>query len=299
VILLGPTAVGKSSAAMHLASRRRGEIINADSMQVYRGFDIGTDKPSPEDRRRIPHHLLDVVEPREQYTAADFAAGAQAAVKDILSRGALPLIVGGTGLYLKALVDGLFPGPGRDPDLRARLNGDAETQGLDVLYERLERADPDYAQTLGRRDRLRIIRALEVYETTGIPLSEHFKKTRSYLAGFRVLKLGLQMEREPHRRRIDERVDRMFAAGLVEEVRGILARGVPETAPPFRALGYRHALEVLKARMTAAEAAEQTKNDTRRYAKRQMTWFRKTADVRWFAAEDIAGLERCLESVIQ
>lgn len=284
---------------MRLATLRRGEIINADSMQVYRGFDIGTDKPSPEDRRRVPHHLLDIAEPRDQYTAADFTAGAMAAVKDILSRDALPLIVGGTGLYLKALVDGLFPGPGRNPGLRTRLGGEAEMQGLDVLYKRLENADPDYAQTIGRRDRMRIIRALEVYETTGIPLSEHFKKTRSALTGFQVLKMGLHMEREPLRRRIEDRVDRMFAGGLVGEVRGILARGVPETSPPFRALGYRRALDVVKGRMTAAEAAEQTKIDTRRYAKRQMTWFRKTPDVRWFAAEDIAGLEQCLESVIQ
>lgn len=284
---------------MRLASLRGGEIINADSMQVYRGFDIGTDKPSQEDRRLIPHHLLDITDPMDQFTAADFAAGAVAVVKDILSRNVLPLVVGGTGLYLKALVDGLFPGPGRNPGLRRRLQDEAEAQGLDVLYGRLEQVDPDYAGTIGRRDRMRIIRALEVYEATGIPITEHFKRTRSPLGGFQVLKIGLKLERERHLRQIEARVDRMFAQGLVEEVRGILAGGVPETAPPFRALGYRHVLEVVKGRMTAAEAAERTKSDTRRYAKRQMTWFRKTAGVRWFAADDITGLERWLESVIQ
>jgi tRNA dimethylallyltransferase len=299
VIILGPTGVGKSRTAVSLALRFEGEIINGDSIQVYRGFDIGTDKPAPEDRRRVPHHLIDAVNPRVQFTAADFVKEALRAAVEISGRGRVPFVVGGTGLYLKALVDGLFPGPGRDPDLRAELEAEARDKGLEGLFLRLREVDPDYARTIRSRDRMRIIRALEVYRLTGRPLSEHFRNTAPPTGRANVIRIGLELERQVLYRRIDERVERMFAGGLVEEVRGLLAAGIGEDAPPFRALGYKHVLNVLRGAISEEEARALTKTDTRHYAKRQITWFRKTAGVAWFSPDDISGLESYLEKQLK
>ncbi len=284
--VLGPTAVGKSAISLSLAERLDGEIINADSMQVYRGFDIGTDKPGPEERARVPHHLLDIVDGRTQFTAADFAVRAAEAVASISGRGRLPIIVGGTGLYIKALFEGLFPGPGRDDAVRAALEEKARRDGWDALHRRLESLDPESAAKIGRNDGIRIIRALEVRTVTGIPLSEHFRRTAGYLQGWASILVGLRRERAALRRRIDERVERMFGRGLVEEVRGLRAGGLEESAPPFKALGYRHVLRFLRGESTLEEAKMQTKIDTRHYAKRQETWFRKTPGLVWFDADD-------------
>ncbi|HYA48152.1 MAG TPA: tRNA (adenosine(37)-N6)-dimethylallyltransferase MiaA [Burkholderiales bacterium] len=299
VIILGPTAVGKSRAALGLAERFGGEIINGDSIQVYKGFDIGTDKPSPEDRRAVAHHLIDIVEPDVQFTAADFVREALAAAADIVRRRRVPFIVGGTGLYLKALVDGLFPGPGRDPALRAALEAAATKKGLEALFRELEAVDPAYARKVRSRDRVRIIRALEVHRLTGRPLSEHFLGTASPTSGYRVVKTGLRLERQALCRRIEDRVERMFERGLVDEVRGLLRRGVSEDVPPFRALGYRHVLSHLRGGLSLEEAKALTRQDTRRYAKRQMTWFRKMDGVVWFSAADGPGLELYLQNQLQ
>jgi tRNA dimethylallyltransferase len=299
VVVLGPTAVGKSRVAVDLALRFGGEIVSGDSIQVYRGFDIGTDKPGPEVRRGVPHHLIDIVGPEDQYTAADFVRDALAAADGIAARGRLPIVAGGTGLYLKALLEGLFPGPGRDPALRAALETEARSRGLDVLYRRLEAVDPEYARKVRDRDRVRIIRALEVHAATGRPISDHFRDTRSPVEGRRVVRIGLQLDRATLVRRIGERVDRMFALGLVDEVRGLLARGVPRSAPPFKALGYSHVLRLLGGEIGREEAVELTKIDTRQYAKRQMTWFRKMEGVTWFSPEDGPGLERHLQNPLQ
>jgi len=295
IIILGPTGVGKSEAAIHLALRFGGEIINADSMQVYRGFDIGTAKPSLEDRRRVPHHLLDIVDPSVQFTAADFAGRAADAVRLIQERRRLPFVVGGTGLYLRSLVDGLFPGPGRDPTVRARLESEVRTAGLDSLRKELERVDPVYAGLIGPRDKVRIVRALEVYALTRRPISEHFSKTRPPLEGWLPVKIGLCLDRPALYNQIEQRVDRMFRDGLVEEVRNLLSRGIPESAPPFRALGYRHVVRCVRGEIPVEEAARLTKLDTRHFAKRQMTWFRKMAGVTWLPADDPAGLAARLE----
>ncbi len=299
IIVLGPTAVGKSRVAVDLALRFGGEVINGDSIQVYRGFDIGTDKPTPGSMRGVPHHLIDIVDPEVQFTAADFVREALAAAGEIASRGRLPLIAGGTGLYLKALVDGLFPGPGRDPALRAALEAEARERGLDTLFRRLEVVDPGYAAKIRGRDRVRIIRALEVHAITGKALSEHFRRTESPVRGRNVLRIGLRLDRAALVRRIEDRVELMFERGLVEEVRGLLERGVPESAPPFRALGYRHALKHLRGGMSLGEAVSLTKAETRQYAKRQMTWFRKMDGVAWFSPDDRPGLEEYTQNHLQ
>ena len=299
VVVLGPTAVGKSRVAVDLALRFGGEVISGDSIQVYRGFDIGADKPTAESRRGVPHHLVDIVGPEVQFTAADFVREALAAARDIAARSRVPVVAGGTGLYLKALLDGLFPEPGRDPAVRAALEAEAREKGLDVLFRRLEAVDPDYARKVRDRDRVRIVRALEVHAATGRPISEHFRATESPVKGRTVVRLGLRLEREELRRRIGDRVDRMFERGFVDEVRGLLARGIPETAPAFRALGYGHVLRHLRGEIGRAEAAELTKTDTRQYAKRQMTWFRKMDGVAWFSPEDRAALEEHVRNGLQ
>lgn len=296
VILLGPTGAGKSVAALHLARRFGGEIISCDSMQVYRGFDIGTDKPTPAMRRAVPHHLLDIVEPPAQFTAADFVREVLVASRLIKESGHLPFIVGGSGLYLKALVSGLFPGPGRNPELREKLERRAREQGLEVLRKKLEEVDPAYARLIGQRDKIRIIRALEVFDLTGKPISEHFLKTKPELKDFNSIKIGLKLKREELYRRIEERADRMFSLGIVDEVRALLARGIEETAPPFRALGYKYVLKHLKGEISLEDAISLTKRDTRRFAKRQLTWFKKMEGIHWLEADDRIQLENFLEA---
>ncbi len=296
VIILGPTGVGKSAAGVHLAQKFNGEIINCDSMQVYKGFDIGTDKPTPAMRQKIPHHLLDIVDSSAQFTAADFVREAMTAIRLIEGRGRLPFIVGGTGLYLKALLEGLFPGPGKNAMLRERLEREAQEAGLDSLRKKLEEVDPAYARLIGQRDKLRIIRALEVYYLTEKPISLHFLNTKSSVSDFHLLKIGLQLERKELSRRIEERVEIMFRNGIVEEVENLLAKGVEESAPPFRALGYKYVLQFLKQQISLEEAVLLTKRDTRHYAKRQTTWFKKMAGVDWFSSDDYSSLSNFVEA---
>jgi tRNA dimethylallyltransferase len=295
IIILGPTGVGKSAAALFLAQRFNGEIINCDSRQVYRGFDIGTDKPTIEMRLTVPHHLLDIADASTQFSAADFVREALVSIQLIKGRGRLPFIVGGTGLYLKALIEGLFPGPGRDPALRERLDKEARERGLDSMHQELAAVDPAYACLVGPRDRIRIIRALEVFLLTGKPISEHFASSRSAVSGFHRLEIGLKLERQELYRRIEQRVDRMFRGGIIEEVEYLLSQGIDETAPPFRALGYKQVLRFVKKEISAEEAVALTKMETRRYAKRQITWFKKMAGVNWFEARDYAAMTDFIE----
>lgn len=281
-VVCGPTGVGKSAVGLKLAKLFNGEIINSDSMQVYRGFDIGTDKLPPSLQENIPHHLMDIVEPATQFTAADFVERAVEALTAIRLRGRLPIVVGGTGLYIKALVEGLFPEGGRHPEIRSRLKKESQTKGSSVLWEKLFAVDPAYAQKIGKNDSIRIIRALEVYEATGKPFSLHFSSTFSRVEDFTILKIGLKLERKILVSRIEDRVDRMFSQGIVEEIRGLLLSGVDESVPPFRALGYQHVLRHIRGEIRLETAIAETKKDTRRYAKRQMTWFSKMEDIRWF-----------------
>ncbi len=294
-MVLGPTAVGKSVIAIQLAKHFKGEIINCDSMQVYRGFDIGTDKIPPEKREDIPHYLIDIVDSTYQFTAADFVKHALKAIQEIRKRGKLPLITGGTGLYLKALVNGLFPEEKKDLLIRKKLEEEARDKGLEYLRERLLENDPVYGRKIGKKDKIRIIRALEVFLTTKRPLSEHFANTLSFVRDFNIIKIGLKLERSLLNKKIEDRVDRMFERGIVREVERLLKQGVDEASPPFRALGYKQVLKHLKGEMPLEETIEVTKKETRHYAKRQMTWFRKMEGIRWFSPDDYSSLVRFID----
>ncbi|HAV41668.1 MAG TPA: tRNA (adenosine(37)-N6)-dimethylallyltransferase MiaA [Acidobacteria bacterium] len=300
LIIVGPTAVGKSALAVDLAKKFRGEIISCDSRQIYRGFDIGTDKPPAAVRQAVPHHLIDVAAPEEKFSAADFARLALEEIDLIISRGNLPLIVGGTGLYHRALVEGLFPGPGRDDGLRTRLKEEAQNKGLDSLYRQLQQIDPAYAEKISPADGLRIIRALEVFYLTGQPLSRHFDRTVSPLEnrGFILYQIGLKLKKEELYRRIDERVNRMFAEGLVKEAKQLLERGISEQSTPFKGLGYRQVLRYLKGEISLEEAITLTQIETRHYAKRQLTWFKKSRGITWFEAGDREGLKKYIKECL-
>jgi tRNA dimethylallyltransferase len=290
VIVLGPTAVGKSAMAIRLAQKFRGEVINCDSMQVYKGFDIGTDKIPRDQRNNIPHHLLDITDSTTQFTAAEFVRHALEAIESIRKKQMLPIIVGGTGLYLKALLEGLFPEAKKDTAIRERLERQAKEKGLEFLRESLLRVDPAYAKKIGERDKIRIIRALEIFHATKIPISEHFANTHSLVDDFFILKIGLKLERSIIYMKIEDRVDRMFARGIVEEARGLLEEGANPDSPPFRALGYRQVLNHLRGDISLEEAIELTKKETRHYSKRQMTWFRKMAGIHWFTPDDFLSI---------
>lgn len=290
LIILGPTSVGKSAAAIKIAKIFEGEIINCDSMQVYKGFNLGTDKIPLEKRENIPHHLLDIAEPSTQFTAADFVYLALKAAQSILKRKKLPIIVGGTGLYLKALLDGLFPEGKSEPKLRQKLEGEVAQKGLEALWRKLMEIDPLYCQKIGKNDKIRIIRALEVFYVSQKPISEHFLNTKSFVKDFHILKIGLKLKREILYGKIEERIDKMFEKGIVKEVQNLLKAGVEKDWPPFRALGYKYVLKFLRGEMVLEEAINLTKRDTRHYAKRQMTWFGKMQGIRWFSASDFSSV---------
>jgi tRNA dimethylallyltransferase len=282
VAVLGPTASGKSALGLALAERHNGEIINCDSTAVYRGFDIGTDKLPMEARRDVPHHLIDIAEPTEVYTAAQFARDAAAAIRDIHARGKLPILVGGTGFYYRALTRGLFPGPGADEALRARLNRIAARRGSERLHRLLHRVDPESAARIMPRDLKRIVRALEVYFTTGRPLTSHFVETRSPIDDFEVIATALRLPPALTAERVTRRVDEQFARGIVAEVRGLLARGIPPQARPFGGLVYRQVMEMLNGVRGEAETRALIVQENRRYARRQLIWFRKEPNLKWF-----------------
>lgn len=299
IIVLGPTAVGKSKTAMKLGEIFDGEIVNCDSMQVYRGFNIGTDKVSTEEQNHIPHHLLDIFEPTQQSTAAEFVRRAVQAINMILEKGRLPIITGGTGLYLKALISGLFPEDKKDPALRRRLEKMANHKGLEVLRNKLKTVDPEYFHKIGANDKIRIIRALEVYYLTKKPITSHFKETKPPLPDFKMIKIGLKLEREVLYARIEKRVDDMIKKGIFEETKELLAAGIPENSPPFKALGYKQVLEYLRGKISKEEAVSLIKIETRHYAKRQMTWFKKMEGIQWFNPRDMKKIINFVRTEIE
>jgi len=281
--VLGPTATGKSALALTLAERLGGEIINCDSTAVFRGFDIGTDKVPLSQQRGIPHHLTDIVDPTGEYTAADYGRDAARVVGDVHARGRVPILVGGTGFYYRALTRGLFPGPGKHSDVRDRLNAIAGRRGVEFLWRMVRRVDPSSADRILPRDQKRLVRALEVFFVTGRPLTAHFADTVSPLPpDVTITALALRMEAAPLGERLAARVDAQFAAGLLDEVRGLLAAGVPASARPFGGLVYRQVMDFMRGDRDLEATRELIVRENRRYARRQLIWFRKEPNLRWF-----------------
>jgi tRNA dimethylallyltransferase len=278
VYLVGPTGVGKSAAALAVADRVELEVVSADSMQLYRGLDILSAKPSPDGRARVPHHLVDVLDPTESFSAAEFKRLAEEAIVQIRSRNRLPLVVGGTGLYIKALADGIFDGPEASAEIRARLHAEAESRGPEALHARLAECDPAAAARIARHDVRRLVRALEVFETTGRPISA---QQTEWARPKPCLMLGLRMPRAALYQRIDERVDAMFDSGAVEEVEGLVEAGIERSPTAMQAIGVADIIALLRGQRPLDETKRSVKARTRRYAKRQLTWFRKDPRITW------------------
>ncbi len=284
VILLGPTAVGKSKLAMELAECFGGEILSADSMQVYRYLDIGTAKPTPEERKRVHHHLIDLVDPDEPFHADLYRILGRRTI-DQLHRDAKRIwVVGGTGLYIRSLTQGLFHSPKIDPSVRKRLREESQEKGGAFLYERLIRVDPKTASRVHPNDLFRIIRALEVFDSTGVPISFFREQHRFGERPYSTLKIGLETDREALYRRIDKRVEEMVEKGLLKEVEHLMEMGYGPELKPMQSLGYRQMGQYILKRMEWDEAVRQMKRDTRRYAKRQWTWFKADPEIRWYDA---------------
>jgi len=282
VAVCGPTGAGKSDLALRIAEVFNGEVVNCDSLQIYRYFDIGTAKLTAAEMRGIPHHLIDIVDPNQVFTAGDFARLGRTALEGISGRGRLPVVAGGTGFYLRALLDGLFRGPARDPALREKLAA-RERKRPGSLHRMLTRFDAPTAGRIHPHDVPKVMRALEVCLLARRPASQMFREGRDSLVGYRTLKIGLSPDREELYRRLDERCQRMFQSGLAEEVQGILSRGFRPEAKPFESHGYRQVVQMLSGELNAREALFYAQRNTRNYAKRQMTWFRKEPEMEWLS----------------
>ncbi len=291
---MGPTASGKSALALRLARERNGEIISCDSLQVYRGLDIGSAKPSPEEQSAVPHHLIDVVDPGGDFSAAEYSRQARRALGEIRERGGVPIVAGGTGLYLKALMGGLFEGPSRNDAVRNRLERLADRFGDERLHRLLEHVDAEAARRIEPRDRVRVVRAHEVFWLTGRPISAAQQAAESApLKGFEVLLVGLAPDRSALREAVERRVESMWQRGFVDEVRGLLRAGHRSSLKPLQAIGYSQVVRVLEEGLQEAEAQRDIVTKTMQYAKRQLTWFRHQAEVQWFADADSAHQRVC------
>ena len=282
ICIAGPTASGKTALAATLAKELNGEVVSCDSMQVYRRMDIGTAKPTLEEMQGIPHHMIDVAEPWEDFSVSRYCEMAAPIVDDIISRGKTAVIAGGTGLYMDALIRGNAFAPFPATGVRERLEAQADAEGMEAMLSRLRAVDPDAARRLHLSDRKRILRALEVYLETGETITEHNRKTQAVPPRYSPLWLGLDFARRGELyRRIDLRVGLMLEQGLVEEIRGLLADGIPERATAMQAIGYKEFVDALDGRCTIEEAADQVRQSSRRYAKRQLTWFRRNNAIHW------------------
>lgn len=289
LIVLGPTATGKSALGLRIAEELDGEIVNADALQVYRGLDVGTAKPTAEERRRVPHHLIDVLDPDQPWSAGEFARNARAAIAEIEGRGRLPIVVGGSGLYLRALTEGISPVPPGDPEVRAELRRRLEEEGRETLFAELARVDPETAARLTSGDTQRLLRALEVATVSGRPLSAWIASQPFGTEKFPAFKLGLTLPRAILYDRIENRAAEMVERGWVEEVGGLLARGWTREDAAFQAIGYRQIASCLAGERTLESALEEIVRETRRFAKRQLTWFRRDREIEWIDAREIAG----------
>jgi tRNA dimethylallyltransferase len=295
VIILGPTGVGKSRMALDLAEKWEGEIISADSMQIYKYMDIGTDKPSPGDQKRVRHHLIDLVLPDQPFHAGLYRTLGRRVIEQLSGRGKVCFVVGGTGLYIKTLTCGLFHGLPIEPEVRERLKREGEEKGSIFLYQRLTEVDPNTAARLHSHDLFRIVRALEVFESTGAPISFFREQHRFGDTPYSLLKLGLETDRGELYRRIEERVDRMMERGFLEEVERLMEMGYGAQLKPMQSLGYKQLIQVLLKKMDPGEAIRQIKRDTRHYAKRQWTWFKSDPEVRW--CDESSDRERIFQAV--
>ena len=293
VCLLGPTAVGKTEVAIQLAQRLNAEIVSVDSRQIYRQMDIGTAKPTPEEQQAARHHLIDCVDISQPFSVADYQSLADATIADIRNRGKRILLVGGAGLYFRAIVDGLFEGPGANPALRKRLEAEAAQHGVDTLHKRLQTCDPESADRIHPNNLVRVIRALEVYELTGTPMSELQQQWHPEKQRYPFIAFGLTMPRALLYHRIEQRVDVMLANGLIAEVESLLAAGYARDSVALQSFGYRELIAYLDGDCTYLDAISQLKQNTRRFAKRQLTWFRKDTRIEWLDREstsDIVGI---------
>ncbi len=298
LVLAGPTAAGKSDLALRLAPLLETDIISADSAQVYRGLDIGTAKPSAGERRQVRHHLIDMVDPDEDYSVADYQRDAQRLIGRLWSGGRLPFMVGGTGLYLRAVTENYaFGKRGGEGVFRRRLEAEADAAGSEALHERLRARDPAAAERIHPRDRRRIIRALEVFTLEGRPISEQVERTRKGEAPYRLLTFGLTLPRPLLYRAIEERVEAMLERGFLEEVRTLLSRGYRRSSPGLQILGYRQLAACIAGEISREEAVREIKTQTRRLAKRQLTWFRRDRNMRWLDLSAAGGVERAVEII--
>ncbi len=279
--IVGPTGSGKSALAMRIAESLNAEIVNADSRQFYRGMDIGTAKPTADERRRVPHHLIDVRTPGEPLDVAEYSRLARETISEIASRGHHPIVVGGSGLYLRVLRGGIFRGPAASAEIRERLAKVAAERGIASLKERLREVDPEAAERIGANDLYRIVRALEVYELTGESITAHQRRHRFRDSGYAALTIGVELERKRLYEAIDTRFDAMIGAGLLEEVQSLMASGYSPESAPLSTIGYKHLASQIRGEMTLDEAIALAKRDSRRLAKRQMTWFRREPNIVW------------------
>lgn len=300
ITIAGPTASGKTALSILLAKEMDGEIVSCDSMQVYKDMDIGTAKPTPEEQQGIPHHMLSVAEPWEDFSVSRYCAMADPIVEDILRRGKSPIIVGGTGLYMDALIRGNAFAPCPSTGRREELEALAASQGIEAVIERLRAVDPESAARLHPSDQKRIIRAMEVYLETGMTITEHNRKTQEIPPKYHPIRFALaDRQRQTLYDRIDRRVDTMVEAGLIEEIQGLLARGIPEKCTAMQAIGYKEFVAALHGACSLEEAAGQVKQSSRRYAKRQLTWFRRNPENIWLIREDGQTSMEILDSARQ
>ena len=296
VIICGPTGIGKTSVAVELARHFNGQIIGADSMQVYRYMDIGTAKPTAEEQARVVHHMIDIIGPDESFDAARYAELAGMKIFELDRQKITPFVVGGTGLYIKALLHGLFDAEVFDADVRRRLKQEADAHGIKCLHERLGRLDPESAKRLHPNDSYRIIRALEVVETTGKPISRYHREHGFSEQPFQALKIALNTDRAVLYARINERVDAMIAAGFLEEVKSLLARGYSANLKSMQSIGYRHMVDFIDGRLSWAECVRTLKRDHRRYAKRQLTWFGADPEIIWKEPGQVEEIQLLIEN---
>jgi len=299
IIICGPTGIGKTSAAIKIAEEFKGEVISADSMQIYKYMDIGTAKPTLKEQMAVKHHMIDIVEPNQHFDAAKFSDLSHGIISKLNKEGKLSVVAGGTGLYIKALVYGLFQSEKVFPGIKKRLQDEASIYGASFLHKRLKNIDPETAKKLHQNDTSRIIRAIEVFEGTGKRISEQQRKHGFAEKQFRVLSIGLNMERDKLYRRINRRVDQMIELGFIKEIKSLLAMGFAENLQSMQSIGYRHLVNFLKKNSSWEETLETFKRDTRRYAKRQLTWFNADPKIQWLEPERLEDMLELVEKFLK